>query len=184
MKMWGILVYPEWQGDCRDTVMVKMDISDSRWISLTTFACIDNTLSKRLVSLLSFGRRKTFSINVLSVFASLRWVAEWRFDVFVPRSAQAGACWVYERPFVCPNYLLDSHNPLPSLHLWDHSLSLSLCLCLITSLAIWLQYVPIGLNPSGYTLTHCVSVYWPWQEPCEMYYLCYLVTQWVSQRFT
>lgn len=36
-----------------------------------------------------------------------------------------------------------------------------LCLCLITSLVIWLQYVPIGLNPNCCTLTYCSSVCWP-----------------------
>lgn len=34
-------------------------------------------------------------------------------------------------------------------------------LCLITSLAILLHYIPIGPNPSCYTLTYCSPVYWP-----------------------
>lgn len=31
---------------------------------------------------------------------------------------------------------------------------------LITLLAIWLEYVPIGTDPSCWALTHCGSVYW------------------------
>lgn len=37
----------------------------------------------------------------------------------------------------------------------------SFALCLITLLAIWLEYVPVGTNPSCYALTYCSFVYLP-----------------------
>lgn len=140
-------------------------------LNLKLFACLDTTKSKQLISLINsfpFRQEKLhfFSLSSLCFVLLLScWVALQCLCAPVCSGRGLSRLWMA----LC----LSKLSPrLPQSSAIPRPLRpLSLCLCLITTSAIWLQYVPTGPNPSCYThiVQFCVLAR---QEPCETYYLC------------